>query len=117
MRGCTTPQTRQPVSVDMLAWKRRGMEVLALSTVPRGEKLTGCRHTRKIAHMTSPRIRAAVRHLIARHLIADEPTPEPSRLDRLDGLHFRTSAEVAAQIQARQDASRKLSGHDNLGRF
>lgn len=33
-----------------------------------------------------PRIRAALSRFVARHIVADEPTPELSRLDRMDGL-------------------------------
>lgn len=63
--------------------------------------------------MTFPRIRATVRNFIARHLIADEPTPELSRLDRMDGLEHLTSADTAGVVRARA----RQAGADNRGRF
>jgi hypothetical protein len=65
------------------AYTRQVGEASALGTKP------GARDAWEIAHQTAgivATIRSRIHEQITRHLIADDPHPEPSHLDRMDGL-------------------------------
>jgi hypothetical protein len=65
------------------AYTRQVGEASALGTKP------AARDAWEIAHQTAgivATIRSRIREQVTRHLIADDPNPELSHLDRMDGL-------------------------------
>jgi len=65
------------------AYTRQVGEASALGTKP------GARDAWEIAHQTAgivATIKSRIREQVARHLIADDPNPQPSHLDRMDGI-------------------------------